>query len=258
MDTSVAILGSGNMADFLLRAFHGAGIHIEALIARDLDAVRKNLPSSTFSDKLLDSSNLKELKSHMLFLAISDDAIAEVTKNYTFKDNQCVIHTSGAVNLHEIQHSNKGVFYPLQTLTSGRSLDFSQVPLLIESSDKTSEQVLLSLGKKISTKVLAVNSSQRLRYHLAAVFVSNFVNHLYHSAQGILQKNNLPLDLLFPLMQESLDKAREIGPWKAQTGPALRNDEVTLNAHREILKEDDLKAIYNLMTEQIQNRQKWD
>src|SRR5690606_24820788 len=81
-----------------------------------------------------------------------------------------------------------------------------------------------------------VNSSQRAMIHVAAVFASNFANFMYVISQKIAEQNNIDFNLFKPLIKNTIAKLETILPTEAQTGPALRNDETTINKHVELLQ----------------------
>jgi len=88
---------------------------------------------------------------------------------------------------------------------------------------------------------------------LAATIANNFSNHLYTHVANLLQKQQLDFKLLFPILKETIHKLEINHPYQNQTGPALRNDTQTLQAHLDLLEnEPDTKALYQLMTQSIQ------
>ena len=95
-----------------------------------------------------------------------------------------------------------------------------------------------------------MNSFQRKKLHIAAVFVNNFVNHLYRIGEDICEANEIPFEILHPLITETAAKINKLSPKEAQTGPAKRNDAKTIAAHKEDLP-IDLKEIYSLLTQAI-------
>ena len=227
---SVLIVGNGNVA-----------VHL-------FDALSTIEKTNVFK---ISSRDLLEIpKADITILAVSDDAIAEVSRQIT---NNFVVHTSGVSSLEILENtSRKGVFYPLQSFTKGKEVDFSSIPICIEASNSSDEKLLKELAKKLSDKVYIINSEQRKKLHVAAVFVNNFTNHMYKIGNDICKNNNIPFEILQPLIEETAKKVSEISPEKAQTGPAIRKDSKTLENHLLLLNENE-KEIYNLMTKSIQN-----
>ena len=96
-----------------------------------------------------------------------------------------------------------------------------------------------------------MNSDQRKALHLAAVFVNNFTNQLYRVAHEITESEGVEFDILKPLILETAQKVQTMSPYMAQTGPAKRNDKNTIKRHLKQLKNEQHKAIYNLLTNTI-------
>ena len=163
-----------------------------------------------------------------------------------------MVHTSGSVALSALNDKNRrGVFYPLQTFSKAKAIDYRSVPICIEAETADDFQILETLAKSISEYTYAVNSQQRQALHVAAVFVCNFTNHLYQIGHEICEANQLPFDILKPLIQETAEKIVTLTPAEAQTGPAKRKDTQTINKHLAFLTEENQKEIYKLLTKYI-------
>ena len=182
-------------------------------------------------------------------IAISDDTIAEFSNQLNIKG--VVAHTSGSVSMTDLNDSlSKGVFYPLQTFSKDKPLDFNNIPICIEAEKETSLIILKELASAISDKVYEINSDQREKLHLAAVFVNNFTNHLYQIGNSICDEHKIPFEILHPLIFETAKKIHEISPKSAQTGPAKRKDFKTIDKHLNQLSEQE-KKIYTILTDSI-------
>jgi predicted short-subunit dehydrogenase-like oxidoreductase (DUF2520 family) len=243
----VSLIGSGNVAQHLIKAFSKAtDIELVQVFSRQPEGVN-HLISST---KII--TNLNELKPvDLVIIAVTDNAIASVSKQIPFS-HQLVVHTSGSVTMDALDTKNrKGVFYPLQTFSKAKEVDFSVIPICLEATTDADYNTLETVAKSISTAIYNVNSEQRKALHVAAVFVSNFVNHLYQIGQDICQENELDFDILKPLIQETATKTMSLSPKEAQTGPAKRQDTQTINAHLSFLKDEHQKEIYKLLTKSI-------
>ncbi|MDE7149531.1 MAG: DUF2520 domain-containing protein, partial [Bacteroidales bacterium] len=142
-----------------------------------------------------------------------------------------------------------GVFYCLQTFSPGDEIDFRQVPVCVEASDAATASLLESVAGSLSANVRRVDSRQRLGLHLAAVFASNYSNLMYTAAERVLQACGLEISLLQPIIEQTAVKLRRMPPLKAQTGPALRRDDSTLEKHRQLLADlslpDDYRRLYD-------------
>ena len=251
MSQSVAILGSGNLAFQLLTAFDKVGVPLAGLISRDLSQGAETLEKTKARCELVGGRNLTDLQADVIVLAVPDEAIQEVQRFYQFNPNHLLVHTSGAEPLTSLKSSRAGVFYPLQTFTWGVPVDFSIIPILVEGTTTDIAQQLTDLGRTITSDVRTVSSEDRLRLHVAAVLVSNFTNHMFHRAEKWLKEHNLPFDVLRPLIEETWRKAQRMPLAQAQTGPAVRGDQRTLERHQEIITDDALRELYRLISQDI-------
>jgi predicted short-subunit dehydrogenase-like oxidoreductase (DUF2520 family) len=247
-----SIIGSGNVAQHLIKAFSkSTEIELVQVFSRQKESVSHLLDLDKITD---DFNNLKE--ADLYIIAVSDDAISDVSKQIPF-ENRLVVHTSGSVSLNSLDNKNrKGVFYPLQTFTKNKDVDFKIIPICLESENESDFQLLEKVAQSISNKVFAISSEQRKALHVAAVFVNNFVNHLYQIGNDICNENQVPFEILKPLIQETTEKVMTLSPKDAQTGPAKRNDSETINAHLSFLADENQKNIYKILTQSIQNNVK--
>ena len=243
----VVLIGSGNLATHLSNA----------VLASDSVALKQVYGRSAESlqdiDNQLDKiTDLKQLAAADVYIiAISDDHVAAFSESLPLVD-KLVVHTSGTVSCKALSERNRrGVFYPLQSFTKNTSINFSEIPICIEAESNDDLLVLEKLASALSDEVYFIDSDQRKKVHLAAVYVNNFVNHLYHIAHEICARENLPFELLKPLIRETARKIEVMAPSEAQTGPAKRKDLKTINEHLELLSEDQ-KDLYQLISNSIQ------
>ena len=244
---SVVLLGAGNVATHLYKAFNNANeIIINQWFNRSLE------PLQPFKNDVEITNDLCQLKdADVYIIAVSDDAITQLSSQLLFK-NSLVVHTSGSVNLYHLDKKNsRGVFYPLQTFSKDVDIDFSEVPICLEIEHEKDLDILKKLANAIGCKSHRVNSDQRSALHLAAVFVNNFTNQLYRIGHEITEYESVDFNILKPLIKETAHKIDNLSPYLAQTGPAKRNDKKTLKKHLKALDKDIHKEIYELMTKSI-------
>lgn len=189
----------------------------------------------------------------LFIIAVKDDFVSEVAAKIPGK-NPFIVHTSGTVDLKELKKisSHAGVIYPLQTFTKKSKVDFTRLPILIEGSSSLIEKRILEVTKKLSEIVQRIDSTQRKKIHLAAVFVSNFPNYFYSIAETILKKEKVPFELLIPLIEQVTSNLKTSPPSSNQTGPAVRKDKKTMKRHLELLKnEKEWQKIYRSVSKGI-------
>lgn len=243
----LSIIGSGNVAHHLIRAFSkNSEIELVQVLARN----PLSISSLISTDKI--TSDFKALcPVDLTIIAVTDKEITNVSERIP-SDNRLVVHTSGSVAIETLAAKNrKGVFYPLQTFSKGKEIDFKSIPICIEAQQESDLELLKTVAKSISNSVYDVNSQQRKALHVAAVFVSNFTNHLYHIGNELCEENKLPFSILIPLILETAQKIVSLAPKEAQTGPAQRMDTLTINSHLDFLTDENQKEIYKMLTKSI-------
>jgi predicted short-subunit dehydrogenase-like oxidoreductase (DUF2520 family) len=249
----VSIIGSGNLAQHLIAAFQNSKNLGDAIELVQVFSRKKKTLINVVDPKLITTDLSKLRDADLYIIAISDDAIGAVAAHLPFK-NRLVAHTSGSVGLAVLTNNNRrGVFYPLQTFTKSKAIDFETVPICLESENATDFLLLDKVAKSISNNVFAINSEQRKALHVAAVFVNNFSNHLYTIGNEICQNNQVPFAILKPLILETAQKIMTVAPKDAQTGPAKRNDRSTIEAHQLFLSDKNQSTIYKIITQSIQD-----
>jgi predicted short-subunit dehydrogenase-like oxidoreductase (DUF2520 family) len=248
----ITIIGSGNVAQHLIDAFAKSdAVEIIQVFSRTEKQISLLLDSSKITN---DWNALRE--ADLYIIAVSDDAIASVSSQLPF-ENRLVVHTSGSAPLTSLNDKNrKGVFYPLQTFTKGKPIDFKTIPFCLETQSENDYEIVEKVARVISDSIYKINSQQRKALHVAAVFVNNFTNYLYQLGNEICEENQVSFEILKPLILETAEKLLTLSPKDAQTGPAKRNDISTIEAHESFLSNENQSTIYKILTQSIQNHGK--
>ncbi len=248
----VIIIGSGNVAQHLIHAFSKSKkIDLVQVFSRQKESLVPLLDSHKITDKYADLA-----EADLYILAVSDDAIAAVSSQLPF-EKRLVVHTSGSISIDLLDSKNRrGVFYPVQTFSKNVVVDFSGIPICLESENEVDFDLLGKVADSISNKVLKITELQRQALHVSAVFVNNFVNQLYQIGNEICLENNIPFEVLKPLILETANKGTTLSPKEVQTGPASRNDKQTIERHLNFLSDENRKNIYKIITQSIQNNGK--
>lgn len=251
MNIKICFLGAGKLATHLATALQQNGFEISQVYSRTEASARE------LSEKLKTkyTTSVKGINSDadIFFVALKDSVVSEIISEINFQ-NKLVVHCSGSLPLTVLKNcsENTGVFYPLQTFTKERNLDFSSIPIFIEANNLTSEELLLRIAQKASTKTYVYDSEKRKSLHIAAVFACNFVNHFYTIASEYLKNQNIPFEVLRPLILETALKIQEMKPMEAQTGPAVRFDENIISKHIDELDGlSNYAELYNLISKSI-------
>jgi predicted short-subunit dehydrogenase-like oxidoreductase (DUF2520 family) len=244
----VVLFGSGNVAQHLIIAFQQSGkVDVIQVVVRD----KNKAELSIAPDRITDNMNAIPA-ADIYLLAVSDAALPELSARLPFS-NALIAHTSGSVALTSLDPKNRrAVYYPLQTFSKTRSVDYSHVPVCLEWENNKDQQLLTELAHCISPNCYTIDSVQRKALHVAAVFVNNFVNHLYHIGEEICEEHQVPFDILKPLIAETAEKVQHLSPRKGQTGPAIRKDQNTIDSHLALLTQGNQQELYRLLTQSIQ------
>jgi predicted short-subunit dehydrogenase-like oxidoreductase (DUF2520 family) len=247
----IVLIGSGNVATHLANAFHKVGLNIVQVWSRNLahaSALATQVGAQTIS-----SLEEVDVNADFCILSIKDESIVEISRQLShFKG--IIAHTSGATDIDIFKENfiNYGVFYPLQTFSKQKQVDFRSIPLCLEANNPSTLLKLEELAKTISQNIKPINSNERKVLHLAAVFACNFPNYLYGVASNLLTDNGLEFNLLRPLILETAEKVMQALPQNVQTGPAVRNDEQTMGAHLKMLEnQPEMVSIYKLLSDGI-------
>ena len=223
------------MATHISRHLHFTGHRISCIWSRTREHADK-LAAGLGSVGTADPGKVPA-KADFYLVAVPDGVIPKVTARFSGSEG-IWLHTSGAVSMDVLEKDFNayGVLYPLQTFTAERPLSLKDTPLLVEGSSQPVTRSIRSLALSMSETVIEMDSSRRLVIHLAAVFANNFANHMVTIAGQILKDHESDLSLLAPILKETAQKIAHMGPAGAQTGPALRNDQATMQKHLELLK----------------------
>lgn len=255
MIASITIIGAGNVGQHLAKRLHACGHPLRQIFSRT-PAKAQRIAEAVGARGI---SRLEDLEpdADLYILAITDDATALVTQQIDFLNThqKIVVHTSGSVSSDVFKgyFEHYGIFYPLQTFSAEKVVDFEQLPFCIYGNSPQVQEDLMSLAQSICPHVYAVDDAQRGVLHVAAVLVNNFTNRLYAMAHHICTDHQLPFELLLPLIRETVNKASHTPPDEVQTGPAMRGDLQTIARHQEFLQQyPDYLTLYNIFTGQLE------
>ncbi|QIO10341.1 Rossmann-like and DUF2520 domain-containing protein [Acinetobacter lanii] len=253
----ISLIGAGRVATHLAQAFKVKHQIID-IYSRSFDKTEQLAQQVNASA----CAQIEEMQSDvdLLIIAVSDQSIATVIQELTGHFPNClIVHTSGSTHLNVLAqyHERVGVFYPLQTFSLERAVDWNATPLFVEAKQHPDLEILQVLAEQFSQRVYCYDSAQRLSLHLAAVFACNFTNYCYDIAKQVVDAEQVDFSLLYPLILETAQKATQNDPMQMQTGPAMRGDQNIMSMHTHMLEHadrQDLSQVYALMSDQILKR----
>lgn len=246
----MVLIGAGNMATNLGHAFAKAGMLPEMVWSKTETSARQ-LGEALGCPWTTDLAGLP--KSDLYVYSVKDLYLPDVLKVIDAPD-ALHLHTAGSMGLAVFEEANKshvGVFYPFQSVSKGRVLDFAHIPIFLETLLPEDMPKVKQLAERISDEVYEADSAKRKQLHLAGVFANNFTNAMYRIAGELLAETGIPEKVLLSLADETAAKIHEVPAKNAQTGPAVRGDKNVMQAHLDMLPTDNLKEIYKAISEYI-------
>ena len=244
---NIVLIGSGSVATHLGLALKNKNYIIKQVFS-------KNLKNAKKLAKKLDSKAIDKIEEMMqtdlVIISITDYAIEKIISKIKTTN---IIHTSGGLDLNIFKNKfkNYGVLYPVQTFNKKITLNFYKVPLCIEANNLKFKKELKKLAKSISKSVFEITSKQRKKIHIAAVFSSNFSNHMFAISDNILQKENIKFSILMPLIKQTVKKLENNKAKDIQTGPAKRKDQEMINKHLQNIEDKEIREIYKKISHNI-------
>lgn len=247
----IVFIGAGNLATHLAKELYNQSFDIVQVYSRTLKSANE------LADKVAAASTDKieniDSNADIYIFSISDSALETILSQIQIDRNKLLLHTAGSVSIDIFkEYSDRyGVIYPFQTFSKLREINFKNIPIFIEANNTDDRAILEKIAEKFSNKIYYLSSDKRQYLHLTGVFACNFVNHMYNVADQILSQEDIPFDVVLPLIDETANKVHHLRPTDAQTGPAIRYDENIINKHLSLITDSRLKDIYKIVSENI-------
>ncbi|NCX95640.1 MAG: DUF2520 domain-containing protein [Chitinophagia bacterium] len=203
----------------------------------------------------IDEIPLNTPANYLFFLAVTDSAIAEVAKLPALQ-GKTLIHTSGttAIDVLSGATANYGVIWCIYSIKKGKILPDTTIPIAYQGSNERVENLLKIVCAVLTTQYIATTYSQRSAMHLMAVFANNFINHIFAINEKIAEGHHVSLELLQPIIRQTLNNRPDEPAHTLQTGPAIRHDDKTIAKHLEMLNDMPyIKDLYQAITLSIQH-----
>ena len=246
----IVLLGAGNVGIHLCRAMQNKeDLQLIQWFNRSLNSLEKESVPFAVTQNLNDI-----IEADLYIISVSDSVIPAISKALEGKKG-IIAHTAGSISMDVLgAHENHGIFYPLQTFSKQKEMDFNQIPLCLEANQQENLNLLKKVAQAIGGPVHLIDSAQRKALHVAAVFVNNFTNHLYTIGEELCNAHKVPFSVLQPLIAETADKIKHLPPSLAQTGPAARGDQKILEDHLQYLTKESHQKLYQLISASIQQQ----
>ena len=249
----VTLIGAGNLATQLGKSLKKAGVIISQVYSRTEDSAR-TLGELLEAEWLTDIKALRD-EADIYIFSVKDSVLCElISEVCKGRGDKLFLHTAGSMPMScfEGKALRYGVFYPMQTFSKTKDVNFECIPVFIEGNSIETEDVIRSLANKLTQRVIRLSSADRKYLHLAAVWACNFTNYCYTVASDILGEHGIPFDVMLPLINETTEKIQKISPKEAQTGPAARGDRNVMSKQLELMNgKEDLQELYKMLSKGI-------
>ena len=249
----VTLIGAGNLATQLGKSLKKAGVIISQVYSRTEDSAR-TLGELLEAEWLTDIKALRD-EADIYIFSVKDSVLCElISEVCKSRGDKLFLHTAGSMPMScfEGKALRYGVFYPMQTFSKTKDVDFERIPVFIEGNSIETEDVIRSLANKLTQRVIRLSSADRKYLHLAAVWACNFTNYCYMVASDILGEHGISFDVMLPLINETTEKIQKISPKEAQTGPAVREDRNVMSKQLELMNgKEDLQELYKMLSKGI-------
>ena len=249
----VTLIGAGNLATQLGKSLKKVGIIISQVYSRT-EASAKSLGELLDTEWLTDIAKLHD-EADIYIFSVKDSVLCElISEVCKGRGDKLFLHTAGSMPMSCFEGKTKhyGVFYPMQTFSKTKDVNFENIPVFIESNSIETEDAIRRLAYKISKRVITLSSAERKYLHLSAVWACNFTNYCYSVASDLLTQHGIPFDVMLPLIDETTDKIHKISPKEAQTGPAVRGDRNVMNQQLKLMEDrEDLQGLYQMLSKGI-------
>lgn len=249
MIRTVSFIGSGNVATHLAKALQ-SHCKIKQIWSREFTNAEV-LANTVNAEPIHQINHFKEVD--LILICVPDHAIESIV-DQLISATSIIAHTSGASGL-DFSQERMACFYPLQTFKKEQNLDMSNCPFFVIAKNEDDQETLLELANKLTNNAKVITKEQKLKLHLAAVFVNNYVNHLFGLTEEFLSNNQLNFLDLAPIIATTIQRALNEKPFDIQTGPAIRRDEKTIETHLSLLNENkEMKEVYEFLARSIQKK----
>lgn len=249
---SISFIGSGNVATQLAIILKAKGFVIDTILSNTLKNAKEL--AAKVDAQGIDQVNQLPLSSDLYIISLKDDVIDSYLKDLKLHD-QLVVHTSGSYETNKLIgiSSKIGSFYPLQTFNKDISVDFKNIPVIIESKDKETIERLHNVAKRLSNNIHVLTAEQKTALHISAIGINNFTHFILSKSKEYCNHNDLDFNLLRPLLKQTIDTfSKEDNPLQKQTGPSRRGDISIINNHIEALSEDkSFQSLYKDLSQYI-------
>ncbi len=253
--SKAAVIGAGKISYSLVNALKNSGEAVSFIVSKKLSSA-KRLAQTFGIENYSDDLNSIPPDIRIFFFSVPDDQIRKIAEdisklNLDFK-NFLFIHLSGAedisvLNALKKEKAHTASFHIMQSFPSKKIVDLTGCYAAIETNDITSQKFLFLLAKKMGLRPFNLRSGDKIFYHLAGVYASNFLVGNVFSGENIFPKRRGKsltfFEIVEPIVKATLTNIKKDNSVSALSGPVDRGDYQTIRRHISSLKKR--KDLYN-------------
>lgn len=247
----VVFIGAGKLGTTLAVCLSRAGYRIHGVY--DIDPISLER-FQTYLPEAISYPSVSEmvLMADMVFVTTSDDAIEAIACSTQWPKDVAAVHCSGVYSAAILAPAERrGVMHPLQTFARIEPA-IASLPGSTFSLEGTPEVVaeLQDMVLALQGRHVIIPESAKALYHASAVMASNYVVALLKLAARVWEKFGISEDqavkCLLPLVYGTLNNVERLGLNASLTGPIIRGDTLTIEAHMAALENHqiDWKHLY--------------
>ena len=249
------LVGTGNMAWFLSKNLQATGSRCMGVFGRNKTEAT-TLAAALNAPILHQLFHIREGMANCCIIAVADSAVAEVAAKIPLTET-VMIHTSGSLALDVIPSYNSAALWCIYSIVKNNFPLHRNIPVICEAGTTKAFETVKNIAATFTDIIQQASWHQRQYLHLAAVMSNNFINHLLAVSSEICIENNIPFELLNPIIEQTFQRIQNTNPKETQTGPAKRGDKNTLQRHLLLLQQHpEWQQLYKSISDSIENMYK--
>lgn len=248
-----SIIGTGNMAWFLVRRLKTAGHECDGIWGRNA-ATMKALAAEMNVNSYKNINKISDGDVDICFITVPDHEIADVLEKLSF-EKTVLVHTAGSMEMSILSEHAKdcAVLWPVYSISKNSIPDHRDIPTAWEASSPKAQRYISTMGHSITDNLFEAGIEKRKWLHLSAVIGNNFINHLVAICDQVCAEQDLPVEALQPIITQTFARINNGRPKEVQTGPAMRGDTEVMNSHIELLHDHpEWQDIYKAISTSIE------
>ncbi|MBL7718269.1 MAG: DUF2520 domain-containing protein [Flavipsychrobacter sp.] len=249
-----SIIGTGNMAWFLVKRLKTAGHQCDGIWGRN-PATMKALAAEMNVNAYKSIGKIADGEVDICFVAVPDHEIKSVVSALSF-EKTVLAHTAGSMDLEVLSEHAKdcAVLWPVYSITRNNIPDHRDIPTAWEAGSAKAQRFVSTIGHSITDNLFEANLEKRQWLHLSAVVGNNFINHLVAICDQICAERDLPAEALQPIIHQTFERLKNSARARdLQTGPARRGDAEVLERQEALLEaHPEWQDVYRALSRSIE------